>query len=150
MKIKIMRDLSDEGLNIKHLTRYAHDSDACIDLVCCRTTLVPAFSSASTPIPTGIAIEFPPACFGLILPRSGLAVENNIAILGGVIDQGYRGEIIVNLINHSRKMRTFKIGERIAQLAVLPYFRASLEWLDLDDQFSPTDRGDAGHGSTGY
>lgn len=146
MKIKVVRDVSDWNLDLTTLVKYAHETDACIDLVCCRTTWVPAYGTTQSLIPTGIVIEFPVGMFGLILPRSGLAQTKKISILGGVIDNGYRGEILVNLINHGPKGFTFKVGDRVAQLAILPYFKAELEWVT---ELSESDRGESGHGSTG-
>lgn len=148
MKIKQVRNVSkwDSKLDLQEVVKYAYEDAACIDLVCCKTTHVPAFSNSKPPIPTGIAIELPAATFGLILPRSGLAKEHGISILGGVIDNDYRGEILVNLRNNSNKAVVFDVGDRVAQLAVLPYFRVSLQWVD---ELSETNRGESGHGSTG-
>jgi dUTP pyrophosphatase len=138
--------MSNWSIDLKELVKYAHASDACIDLVCCQTSWVPAYGTTQSLVPTGIAVEFPTATFGLILPRSSLAQKYHIAVLGGVIDNGYRGEIMVNLINHGLKGITFAVGDRIAQLAILPYYKVSLEW---SKELSDTDRGESGHGSTG-
>jgi dUTP pyrophosphatase len=144
MKIKALRDLSKIDIDLQEMTKYAGSQDAGIDLVACLSTWIPTDGRAI--IPTGIGIQLPPACFGLILPRSGLAKQAGIDILGGVIDEGYTGEIIVNLANHGHSPYHAAAGDRIAQLVILPYFRASLEWVD---ELESTDRGDKGHGSTG-
>lgn len=143
VKIKALRDLSDYGVNLKEITKYAHESDAGIDLVSCHMVNLP--SGMHSLVRTGIAVEPPPGYFGLILPRSGMAAQG-VGILAGVIDQGYRGEIIVHMINHSSTSLRFPVGLRIAQLAILPYFKASLEWTE---ELGTTDRGNKGHGSTG-
>lgn len=143
MKIKALRD----DVDLKNIVKYAYNNDACIDLVCCKHTWIPAYTNRI--IPSGIAIEFPAGTFGLVLPRSGLAAAHRISILGGVIDNGYRGEIMVNIMNHGNTPVALGLGERMAQLGVLNYFRAKLEWLEDYEHFTSTDRGDAGHGSTG-
>lgn len=144
MKIKMMSE-QFHNLDIKKLTRHAHATDAGIDLVSCITTNL--FSRVRTTFPTGIAVEIPNGYFGLVQPRSGLASVHGITTCSsGIIDSGYRGEIKVTLINHSSKSHIIKIGDRIAQLIVLPYLPVSLEWVE---ELPLSDRGDKGHGSTG-
>lgn len=98
---------------------------------------------------TGIKIKLPPGWEGQIRPKSGLANRNGITVLNapGTIDEGYRGEIGVILINHSKVEHTFKAGDMIAQF--VPVQRAPgicfVEQHSLDE----TDRGEGGFGSTG-
>ena len=97
---------------------------------------------------TGISVEIPEGYCGLVFARSimgekrGLAPANKV----GVIDADYRGEIMVTLHNHSEKVATVDPGERIAQLAIVPFLKAEFE--ECDD-LSDTVRGAGGFGSTG-
>ncbi|GID44326.1 deoxyuridine 5'-triphosphate nucleotidohydrolase [Actinoplanes capillaceus] len=126
---------------------YAHPGDAGADLFAAEEAeLVPG---ARAKVRTGIAIALPDGFVGLVHPRSGLAARLGVTVLNapGTVDAGYRGEILVNLINHDRQ-NTVKIsrGDRIAQLVVQRVERAVFHQVDtLDD----TARGAGGHGSTG-
>jgi dUTP pyrophosphatase len=95
---------------------------------------------------TGIAIELPRGYYGAICPRSGLAHRNGVQVLGGIIDQDYRGEVMVILHNSGEDPVTIQPGYRIAQLIVQAYVEAVPEW---STDLRPTDRGDGGLGSTG-
>ena len=92
---------------------------------------------------TGIAMEIPEGCVGLIYARSGLGTKQGLAPANkvGVIDSDYRGEIIVALHNHSGEDRRIYNGDRIAQ-----YIHADFEEAD---ELSSTSRGEGGFGSTG-
>jgi dUTP pyrophosphatase len=94
----------------------------------------------------GIALEIPNGFVGMIKPRSGLAAKYKLDILAGVVDSGYRGEILVNLINHGKENVRINHGDRIAQMIILPVYQA--EFIEVDD-LSETIRGKNGHGSTG-
>lgn len=100
------------------------------------------------PIPTGIRLAIPRGFAGLILPRSGLALQYGVTVANspGLIDSGYRGEVIVVLANHGEERFIVQSGERIAQLVVIqPAFLPIVQASELDE----TERGDAGFGSTG-
>ena len=98
---------------------------------------------------TGVAIALPAGYVGLVHPRSGLADRLGVTVLNapGTVDAGYRGEILVNLINHD-PARSAKIsrGDRIAQLVVQRVERAE---FDCVDELPDCSRGTGGHGSTG-
>ena len=97
---------------------------------------------------TGISIEIPVGYCGLIFARSGLASKRGLAPANkvGVVDADYRGEVMVALHNHSDSEQTVEPGERIAQLAIVPFLKAEFdECTDL----STTARGEGGFGSTG-
>lgn len=99
-------------------------------------------------VPTGIAIALPEGFEAQVRPRSGLALKHGIALVNspGTIDPDYRGEIGVIVINHGTEPFTVRNGERIAQLVIAPFIRATLEVVDeLDD----TGRGSGGFGHTG-
>lgn len=99
-------------------------------------------------IGTGVAVEIPHGMFGGIYARSGLATKKGAAPANcvGVIDEDYRGEIVVSLRNYSNYGMVVQPGDRIAQLVVEPYVNvAPVEVSEL----SNTDRGAGGFGSTG-
>lgn len=124
---------------------YAHPGDAGMDLYASKEATVWAYHRAI--ISTGIAMEIPRGYFGMIRPRSGLAVKHGItATSSGVIDSGYRGEIKVLLHNLGTQDYDIAVGDRIAQLLILPVLHAILEETD---ELSTSYRGQAGHGSTG-
>lgn len=97
---------------------------------------------------TGIAVELPKGTFGAIYARSGLGIEHGIvpANCVGIIDEDYRGEVVVALHNHSDKPFFFKFGDRIAQLIIQPYIAAD---INVVDELSDTERSNGGFGSTG-
>lgn len=99
-------------------------------------------------IPTGIAMEVPKNCAGLIYARSGMACKRGLAPANkvGVIDSDYRGEIIVALHNHSTEPQRIAPGERIAQMVITPVLTPAYEWAE---DLSDTGRGQGGFGSTG-
>ena len=99
-------------------------------------------------IPTGIAIAVPTGYEAQIRPRSGLASKNGITVLNspGTIDSNYRGEILVMLINHSKKDFEISRGMRIAQMVISKVEQFNLVSVD---QLDTTERGQGGFGSTG-
>jgi len=99
-------------------------------------------------IPTGLSMEIPEGYFGAIVARSGLATREGLRPCQGmaVIDQDYRGEIIVPLHNDHDNVRYITPDERIAQLVIIPYLEVS---FDEVDKLNATKRGDGGFGSTG-
>jgi len=124
-----------------------HPGDAGLDLCALEPLTIPAGERAK--VRTGLAIELPAGHAGLVLPRSGLAARHGIALVNapGLIDEGYRGELQVLLLNTDREATfTLSAGDRIAQLVVVPVVAA--EALEVDE-LAPAARGDAGFGSTG-
>ena len=99
-------------------------------------------------VKTGISVEIPEGYCGLIFARSGLASKRGLAPANkvGVIDADYRGEVMVALHNHSEATAKVEPGERIAQLAIVPFLKAQFEEVD---ELSDTVRGAGGFGSTG-
>src|SRR3712207_3741915 len=102
-------------------------------------------------IRTGIAVAVPDGYAGLVLPRSGLAVRHGISLINtpGLIDPGYRGELMVPLINHDRE-ETFEVvvGMRIAQLVLVKAAEAQFVGIELLEE-SADNRGEGGFGSSG-
>ena len=99
-------------------------------------------------VPTGLAVAIPPGYAGLVLPRSGLAMQKGVTVLNapGLIDSGYRGELKVLLINHGAEPVDLARGERIAQLVVQPV--AEVKLVEVD-RLPDSERGAGGFGSTG-
>ncbi|MEO6998419.1 MAG: dUTP diphosphatase [Terracoccus sp.] len=126
---------------------YARPGDAGLDLLArCGLTIEPG---ERVLVPTGVAIALPPGHAGFVHPRSGLAARHGIGIVNapGTIDAGYRGEILVNLVNlDPREAFVVSRGDRIAQLVVQ---RVETVRLVEVDSLDSTSRGDTGHGSTG-
>lgn len=129
------------------LPAYARPGDAGLDLHSREeVTIEPGHRVL---VGTGIAVQIPLGWVGLVHPRSGLAARHGLSIVNspGTIDAGYRGEILVNLINldPSSSVR-ISHGDRIAQLLLQEVAFAQLEEVDV---LSTSVRGDTGHGSTG-
>ena len=99
-------------------------------------------------LPTGFAVALPAGYELQVRPRSGLAVKYGIALINspGTIDEDYRGEIKVALVNHGKEAFTVNRGDRIAQLVLAPVVRARLENVS---ELDVTERGSGGFGHTG-
>ncbi|WP_181703507.1 dUTP diphosphatase [Chthonobacter albigriseus] len=99
-------------------------------------------------VPTGIAVALPPGHEAQVRPRSGLAARAGVTVLNapGTIDEDYRGEIKVILVNFGTEPVVIARGDRIAQMVIAPVVRATL--VEVDD-LDETDRGAGGFGSTG-
>jgi dUTP pyrophosphatase len=126
---------------------YAKTGDAGADLsATADVTLAPGERAL---VPTGIAMAIPDGWVGLVHPRSGLAARHGISIVNapGTVDSGYRGEILVNLVNldHAEPF-TVRVGDRIAQLVLQQVARADFA---VADSLPDSDRGETGHGSSG-
>lgn len=130
------------------LPTYGSPEAAGADLYACLEAPVTIESGKTAFIPTGIAMEVPRGCAGLIYARSGLACKRGLAPANkvGVVDSDYRGEIMVALHNHGQASQTVEHGERIAQMVITPVLTPAYQMVsDLND----TDRGTGGFGSTG-
>lgn len=128
------------------LPAYAHDGDAGMDLAASQDVVLPPGGRAA--VPTGLAMAVPDGWVGLVHPRSGLARRHGVTVANapGTIDAGYRGEVLVLLVNLGDEEVVLRRGERVAQLLLQRVGRAEVvEVDDLDD----TTRGTGGFGSTG-
>ena len=141
MKLKIMQ-LHESAI----IPRYAHDTDAGMDLFSIDELEISPGESQL--IHTGISIELPQKTEAQIRPRSGLALKHQITVLNapGTIDEGYRGEIGVILINHGKTSFQVTKGMKIAQMLIAPVIRVEIEAVKI---LSISSRGDNGFGSTG-
>jgi dUTP pyrophosphatase len=127
---------------------YAHPGDAGADL--CAAESVTLGPGERATVPTGVSIALPDGFAGFVVPRSGLAARHGITIVNspGTVDAGYRGEIRVTILNTDRSMPyDIAVGDRIAQLIVMPVTRARFVPVD---SLPESRRGTAGFGSTGY
>jgi dUTP pyrophosphatase len=127
----------------------AYSGDAGYDLAAAeRAVLAPGERAV---VSTGIAVAVPDGYAGLVLPRSGLATRFGVSLVNtpGLIDPGYRGELMVPLINHDLK-ETFEVevGMRIAQLVLVKAAEAQFVGVGLLEE-SADDRGEEGFGSSG-
>jgi len=125
----------------------AHHDDAGLDLRArMDSSLGPGGRVA---MPTGVAVAIPPGHGGLVLPRSGLARHHGVTVANspGLVDPGYRGEIIVVLVNlDPTETHVVHRGDRIGQLVVVPVVVADVEFVD---DLGDTRRGGGGFGSSG-
>lgn len=145
-----MNNMSLPTLNIQRLHQaavlpnYAHDDDAGLDLYTVADCILEPGERVT--IPTGIAVQLPAGYVGLIWDKSGLSHRSGLKTLGGVIDAGYRGEVMVGMVNLGQEPHHFTAGEKVAQLLVQPVVQPTVtEVSSLED----TARGAAGFGSTG-
>lgn len=130
------------------LPTYGSAEAAGADLYACLDTDVVIKPGESVFIPTGLAMEVPKGCAGLIYARSGLACKRGLAPANkvGVVDSDYRGEFMIVLHNHGTESQTIAHGERIAQLVITPVLTPSYEEVS---ELSDTVRAGSGFGSTG-
>ena len=141
IRVKILR----QGAR---LPTYGTAEAAGADLYACLEAPLTIEPGQTAFVPTGIALEVPKHCAGLVYARSGLACKRGLAPANkvGVIDSDYRGEIFVVLYNHGESAQTVETGERIAQLVITPVLQPA--YMAADD-LSDTVRSGGGFGSTG-
>ncbi|CAB1241924.1 dUTP diphosphatase [Clostridium sp. MT-14] len=125
---------------------YAHSGDAGLDLFSVQKILIRPMERKL--VSTGIKIQLPANTEAQVRPRSGLALKYGITLLNspGTVDEGYRGEIKVLMINLGEEPFLVEKGMKIAQMVVKPVEQVSVEEVD---RLSDTDRGQEGFGSTG-
>ncbi|MDA8538850.1 dUTP diphosphatase [Candidatus Pelagibacter bacterium] len=130
------------------LPKYETEGSSGMDLTANVNKFIEIQPGKSEIIPTGLALSIPKNYEIQIRPRSGLAAKNQISVLNtpGTIDEDYRGEIKVILINLGEKKFKIEKGLRIAQMVLCPVIKAELEEVDELDE---TKRGSGGFGSTG-
>ena len=130
------------------LPTYGSLEAAGADLYACLEDSVTIHPGETVFIPTGLAMEIPVGCAGLLYARSGLACKQDLAPANkvGVVDSDYRGEFIVALHNHGKEDRQVSSGDRIAQLVVAPVLTPGFFEVE---ELSDTQRASAGFGSTG-
>lgn len=139
--------LKVEKISDKAITpNYANKGDAGLDLYAINELILDPGERGL--IHTGIKIELPENTEAQIRPRSGLALRNGITLVNapGTIDEGYRGEIGVIVINHGQEVFKVEIGMKIAQMVIKPVWRVEVQEVN---SLSDAQRGDRGFGSSG-
>ena len=141
LEVKIKR-IHDDAL----LPMQANPGDAGMDLYSIETTLIP--SGEAKLIRTGLQIELPKGTEAQIRPRSGLALKYSVTVLNspGTIDEGYRGEIGVIIINHGKETFIVEKSMRIAQMVIQT---VPVVQLTEVNELSQSERGSSGFGSSG-
>ncbi|MGO1044158.1 dUTP diphosphatase [Clostridioides difficile] len=138
-----VKKLNDDAI----IPNFAHKGDAGMDLYSIEEVVIP--SGETKLIKTGICIELPAMTEAQVRPRSGLALKHSITVLNtpGTIDEGYRGELKIILINHGKN--NFKVEKhmKIAQMVVKPIYEINIEEVK---ELSDSERGKGGFGSTGF
>lgn len=139
MKLKIKK-LNSEA----KVPQYSHPTDAGFDLFAVEDVLVSAGNRVK--ISTGLAMEIEEGYVGLVWDKSGLSTNYGLKTIAGVVDAGYRGEVMVAIWNTTEKDYEFKKGDKVAQMLIQSVFTPEVEEVD---SLSETPRGDGGFGSTG-
>lgn len=126
------------------LPNYVHPHDAGMDLFALEEVKVKPGEIAR--IRSGVAMEIPEGYVGLCWDKSGLSMKNGIKVLAGVIDSGFRGELVMGVINLGKEEYVFEKGHKVMQMLLQP-----VEIVDIieTEELSETSRGEGGFGSTG-
>ena len=134
--------ISDKAI----IPNYANKGDAGLDLYAINELILA--SGERGLVRTGIKIELPENTEAQIRPRSGLALKHGISLVNapGTIDEGYRGEIGVIVINHGQDVFKVESGMKIAQMVIKPVWRVQVQEVK---SLSDAERGDRGFGSSG-
>lgn len=121
----------------------AHDTDAGLDVYAMDGAYIAPYGSAL--FHTGVHVELPKGCAGLLVSKSGLNVAMDITSTG-LIDEGYSGEIMVKLYNHGPRRAHIGKGQKISQLVIIP---VRYENIEIVPQIAAGERGENGFGSSG-
>lgn len=146
LQVKILSPLLGDDIP---LPTYSTEGSAGLDLRACIEAPQTLMPGATLLIPTGLAIYIEdPGYAAMILPRSGLGHKHGIVLgnLVGLIDSDYQGELMVSAWNRGNETFTIEPGERIAQLIIVPVHQVA---FDIVEEFTVTERGDGGFGSSG-
>ena len=131
------------------LPHYATCGSAGLDLRACLSEALTLEPGASHLVPTGLALYIgDPGYAALILPRSGLGHKHGIVLgnLVGLIDSDYQGELLISAWNRGSQPFTIEVGERLAQLIIVPVVQPRFEWVET---FTESHRGSGGFGHSG-
>jgi dUTP pyrophosphatase len=123
---------------------YAYEGDAAFDLYSREDVTLQQGERAA--VPTGLAMAIPDGYVGLVWDKSGLAIKRGLKTLGGVVDSGYRGEVLVGMFNTGKEPYTFKKGEKVAQMIIQ---RKEVVQIEEVDELDDTQRSNKGFGSSG-
>jgi dUTP pyrophosphatase len=145
-QVKVLDKRLGKDIPMPH---YGTEGSAGLDLRACLEDTLVLNPGETKLIPTGMSIYIEDTGLAaMILPRSGLGHKHGIVLgnLVGLIDSDYQGELMVSCWNRGDKPFTMEIGERIAQLIIVPVVQAEYKFVE---EFEATDRGEGGFGSTG-
>lgn len=123
---------------------YANPGDAGMDIYAAEVVTVKPGESSK--IKTGISVEIPDGYVGLCWDKSGLSMNHGIKVLAGVIDSGFRGELVLAVHNLGKEEYTFQIGDKVMQMLLQPVLHCAIE---VTDSLSSSERGENGFGSSG-
>jgi dUTP pyrophosphatase len=134
------------------IPRYETSGAAGLDLAACLDAPITLEPGGSARVGTGVRLALPSGHEGQVRPRSGLAARHGVTVLNapGTIDEDYRGEVQVLLVNHGAESFTIESGDRIAQLIVAPVTHVEIKTVNDEAALGGTKRGDGGFGSTGF
>ncbi len=131
------------------LPEYATKGSAGLDLRACLDEKITLAPGETILVPTGLSVYIQnPEWAAMLLPRSGLGHKHGIVLgnLVGLIDSDYQGQLMVSCWNRGKENFTIEIGERIAQMVIVPVVQVG---FDIVSEFNESDRGEGGFGSTG-
>jgi dUTP pyrophosphatase len=133
------------------LPRYASAGAAGLDLAAALAEPLQLLPGARAAVPTGIAVALPRGHEGQVRPRSGLARKHGVTVVNapGTIDEDFRGELLVLLVNLGSEPHIIAPGDRIAQLVVAPVTRVEVLEVGDAEGLGATERGTGGFGSSG-
>jgi dUTP pyrophosphatase len=140
MKLKVKKLHPDAKLPI-----HGHPGDAGMDFFANETVVFPPGEQKR--VHTGVGLEIPEGHVGLIWDKSSISFNMGLKVFGGVIDEGYRGEIIMSLFNSSDKEVTIEKGHKVAQMIIQRFEHCDIEEVA---ELSNTLRGEGREGSTGH
>jgi dUTP pyrophosphatase len=146
IKVKVLDPRVGDSIPLPH---YATAGSAGLDLRACVDAPLEVAPGETRLIPTGIAIHLDdPEVAAVLLPRSGLGHKHGIVLgnLVGLIDSDYQGQVFVSCWNRSDESFTIEVGERIAQMVIVPVVHAN---FTVVDDFETSDRGVGGFGHSG-
>jgi dUTP pyrophosphatase len=145
LKVQLLRP------GLATLPQYASAGAAGMDLCAAIDSAITLAPGERIAVPTGIAIALPPGYEAQVRPRSGLALKHGIGMVNapGTIDEDYRGEVQVLLVNLGREAYVIEPRDRIAQLVVAAVTRLRAELVQTVEELGATERGSGGFGSTG-
>jgi dUTP pyrophosphatase len=147
--------MSAEPVNLKiirldqtmPMPAYAHADDGGFDLYAAKNITINVGERIS--IPTGLKMEIPTGYVGFIWDKSGLSHKHGLKTFGGVVDAGYRGEVMVGMMNLGTQPYTFEKNHKVAQMTIQRREDVVIEEVQSDADFSDSTRGEGGFGSTG-
>lgn len=138
-KLKIVR--LDKTMK---MPAFAHDDDGGFDLYAAKTITIQPGERIS--IPSGLRMEIPYGFVGFIWDKSGLSHKHGLKTFGGVVDAGYRGEVMIGIMNLGAEPYTFEKNHKVAQISIQRREEIKIEEVE---ELSDSERGEGGFGSTG-